>query len=294
VEELVNNAGPWFGDAVAVWEHQIAVGSPRYDFAGRVDSGRFDVYLPEGFCDGRPASLVGTTGNDVLLGTDDDDVIAGRGGADLIAGNDGDDQICAGPGDDIVTGNAGNDTIWGSNGTDWITFGAAAAAVEIDLLRWSACCGDGDDTIFGFENAVGSPYDDTLRGNRGPNHLDGGRGKDILIGLHDDDRLDGGPDRDTVWYKGAPSLVQVNLADGVAEGGFGDDVLVSIENAVGSGNDDVLIGNGIGNVLKGGGGDDTLRGRGGDDRLVGGTGTDTGYGGDGTDTCLVENPVRCE
>ena len=54
-----------------------------------------------------------------------------------------------------------------------------------------------------------------------------------------------------------------------------DDVLINVENLVGSSGDDYLAGNAGVNVLRGGGGNDILLGRGGADTLVGGDGNDT-------------------
>ena len=50
---------------------------------------------------------------------------------------------------------------------------------------------------------------------------------------------------------------------------------VTIENAVGSTGNDMIVGNDVANVLRGGAGDDVLQGNGGNDTLDGGDGTDT-------------------
>jgi hypothetical protein len=55
-------------------------------------------------CDGKPATIVGTTGDDVLRGTDGDDVIVGRGGSDRLVGRGGNDALCGGNGDDVLVG----------------------------------------------------------------------------------------------------------------------------------------------------------------------------------------------
>ena len=52
-------------------------------------------------CLGAIATIVGTTGDDILAGSPGNDVIAGLGGDDVISGGLGDDVIC---GDE---GNAG-------------------------------------------------------------------------------------------------------------------------------------------------------------------------------------------
>jgi len=63
-------------------------------------------------CNGKPATVVGTLGNDVLIGTPANDVIVALGGNDSIAGHGGNDTICGGN---------GNDTLYGGNGDDWLS-----------------------------------------------------------------------------------------------------------------------------------------------------------------------------
>jgi hypothetical protein len=85
-------------------------------------------------CGGLIATIVGTSGRDVLVGTAGRDVIAGlgaddrvsgRGGGDVICGGDGNDVIDGGPGDDGLTGGAGADTLIGSDGADHLIGGRA-------------------------------------------------------------------------------------------------------------------------------------------------------------------------
>ena len=58
-------------------------------------------------------------------------------------------------------------------------------------------------------------------------------------------------------------------------GGFTIAHGVTVENAVGGNQDDILVGNEAANILRGGAGDDRLTSHGGDDRLDGGAGIDT-------------------
>src|SRR5436190_21732002 len=62
-------------------------------------------------CFGKPATKVGTDGNDFIDGTSGDDVIVSLGGSDTVSGGGGNDLICSGSGSDSVKGNAGNDRI---------------------------------------------------------------------------------------------------------------------------------------------------------------------------------------
>src|SRR5688500_12986827 len=95
-------------------------------------------------CRGVPATIVGTSGKDVLLGTGGPDVIWAGAGYDSVQGFGGDDIICmgepddvipppqnyddghteeslrAGPGDDIVVGPPGYAYLAGGSGDDEI------------------------------------------------------------------------------------------------------------------------------------------------------------------------------
>ena len=171
-------------------------------------------------CDDLPATIVGTTGNDVLRGTDGPDVIVALGGNDTIFGGGGGDTICGGLGNDTIRGQQGNDYIIGGSGSDLI-FGNA-----------------GGDTIFGLDGS------DILWGGVGPDVIHGGPGDDTIKAGHGNDVAVGGLGNDVIeGSTGADGLV----------GGGGADQLVG-----GIGFDELLGGDG-GDLLIGGGGDDILR-----------------------------------
>lgn len=69
-------------------------------------------------CDGRRATIVGTTRADVLRGTRRSDVILGKGGADRISGRGGNDVICGGAGNDSLLGETGADLLLGGSDND--------------------------------------------------------------------------------------------------------------------------------------------------------------------------------
>jgi Ca2+-binding RTX toxin-like protein len=69
-------------------------------------------------CKGKPATIVGTNGNDVRKGTSGKDVIAGLGGNDTLSGLAGNDVICGGSGKDTLKGGKGKDTLLGQKGKD--------------------------------------------------------------------------------------------------------------------------------------------------------------------------------
>ncbi|MGD9734082.1 MAG: calcium-binding protein [Solirubrobacterales bacterium] len=216
-------------------------------------------------CHGRAATIVATSGDDVLRGTSGPDVIRGGPGDDVIYGGLGNDIICGGAGDDVIHGGRGNDLIDGGRGSDRV-FG--------DL---------GDDKV------LGGPGDrDEVSGGLGIDTVSGGPGnEDLVRGDYGYDRMDGGPGKgDIASFATAVagrrgSGVWVSLGAHKARGD-GHDRLFRFSSIEGSAFHDTLMGDKGANVIDGGPGDD---------RIIGGGGRDTLDGGQGTDSCKG-GPIR--
>ena len=270
-------------------------------------------------CFGQAATIVGTEGRDRLTGTPRADVIVGRGGGDRISGRGGNDRICGGNGFDRldggagwdrVKGNAGPDDISGGLGKDLIAsgkgsfhdivpgrgddrvvggpgfadlvdLGDSTRAVDVDLTAGTAR-GQGTDRLRRIEDVSGTRFDDTLRGNAGPNFLSGRGGDDEISGLQDppglgwvdwlsggsgDDTMDGGDGSDVVTFAPANRAVTVDLEAQTASG-EGNDTFTSIEDAEGSRFNDNLIGDNNDNIFSGRQGDDVIDGAGGFDTIA--------------------------
>jgi predicted extracellular nuclease len=187
-------------------------------------------------CNGLPATIVGTTGDDVINGTNGVDVIAGLGGNDTIYGGNGNDVICGDFGNDTLNGGNGNDTLLGSFGND-----------DLDG-------GNGNDSLSGGDG------NDALDGGNGNDTLSGGDGTDILLGQNGNDVLDGGSGND---------ILTGHNGDDVLTGADGNDTLTG-----GNGNDS-LDGGAHDDSLVGNNGSDTLTGGTGADSFSGGLGGDT-------------------
>lgn len=249
--------------------------------------------------------------------------------AGTATGGDGDDTLvnieyAIGSHNDVLLGDDGNNTFDGLGSCDTVDGRAGTAdrvaynygPVEVDLRHQSASTPDCDETFSNIEGAVGSPSDDTLIGDDGPNLLTGNSGDDAIVGLDGDDTLDGwagndalvgaaGLDRilpgtgddiahggtgvDSVEYSTVNGAVTVDLSADTTGDAAGNDALAGFENVVGSTFDDTLTGDDGPNMLSGLGGDDSLFGLGGDDQLDGGEGTDActagGDAGDSTAGC---------
>lgn len=86
-------------------------------------------------CAGRPVTLVGTEGDDLLRGTPGPDVILGLGGDDRIEGRGGDDVLCGGKGADRLEGGAGDDQLFGQSGVDeCVGSGGRDSAAQCETL----------------------------------------------------------------------------------------------------------------------------------------------------------------
>jgi len=173
------------------------------------------------------------------------------------------------------------------------TAGADVLAVGADARAHYFNAGLGNDRVTGGsanDFLVGGEGNDQLSGAGGADNLLGGLGDDVLIGGAGGDRLDGGSGADTASYAASAAAVVVTLGGGAAGGDAADDVLIGIENLIGSDFNDVLVGDAGANRLTGGGGADRLDGGDGADELLGGEGDDVLAGGAGfSDTILGGN-----
>jgi Ca2+-binding RTX toxin-like protein len=103
---------------------------------------------------------------------------------------------------------------------------------------------EGDDTI------RGSKFDDILNGFKGDDEIRGEAGDDKVIGSRGDDSLDGGSGDDLLKGMGGDDELSGASGDDELFGGGGRDVLEGRSGA------DVLVGNGDTDVLTGGNGGD--------------------------------------
>jgi YVTN family beta-propeller protein len=120
------------GSGVADTSQQVSIAAPK--------------------CQGKTATVIGTSGSDNLKGTNKADVIAGQDGDDKISGRGGKDRVCGGNGKDTASGGTGNDRLNGNNGKDKLKGNAGK-----DILKG----GKGKDTL------IGGPGKDKLKGGPG-------------------------------------------------------------------------------------------------------------------------------
>lgn len=178
-------------------------------------------------CNGLPATIVGTSGDDVIYAGNGADVVVGLGGNDIIYGGNGNDVICGGSGDDTLEGGNGNDTINGHFGNDTLNGGNGH-----DTLTGN----DGNDILSdtnGDDVMSGGLGDDTLDGGNGHDTLYGDDGHDILYGQNGNDGLYGGNDNDTlIGHNGSDTLTGGTGSDSFS-GGNGSDLNTDYNSAEG-------------------------------------------------------------
>jgi Ca2+-binding RTX toxin-like protein len=206
-----------------------------------------------------------------------------------------------GDGDDILIGRYGADVLIGGVGRDTASYATSLTGVEVRLDPFLGTGAGGEatgDQLIAVENIVGSSRSDVLVGDFQGNLILGGEGNDAIIGregadtlygeagndtllggVEDDflsggagaDIIGGGAGNDAADYSASGAGVSVNLATGVGLGGDAQgDVLVSIENLIGSAFDDTFVGkaNFWDNVFDAGAGNDTITGGLGADTFV--------------------------
>jgi Calpain family cysteine protease/RTX calcium-binding nonapeptide repeat (4 copies) len=154
------------------------------------------------------------------------------------------------------------------------------------------------DTIYGgYENNIidGGDGNDFLYSQHGDDLLIGGNGNDFLDGGFGFDTLNGGSGVDTANFQffngGLIADLQINRV--IFSGSTRREILIEIENLIGSSGSDRLIGNGSNNALDGGNGSDVLTAYGFNRRerdiLTGGANRDSFILGDAKDVYYAKN-----
>lgn len=202
------------------------------------------------------------TGFEEFRGSASGDVLRGGAAAEMILGGDGNDVIEGGGGDDWLVGGAGVDTL---------SYANASQGVTVDLnLATQTNAGLGTDHTEGFEQVVGSAFNDVLTGNEGNNVFTVGAGNDRIEGGggYDEVYLD-----DPMWQWTVDSLTWDGEVYRLFRRDGGVDVLTGVEALVVAGRQPILLSS-IGLTLTGTDEADTITGTIAGDRIFGGAGDD--------------------
>ena len=171
---------------------------------------------------------------------------------------------------------AGNDTVQGKDGWDEVYYASSPTGIRVDLSLSSGQVIEdgygGTDTLIGIEYVGGGAFDDSLKGS--DSNAGTSSNQESFAGNKGNDTIDGAGGYDEIAYGDSPAAVNVNLALGTAQDGYGTvDTLLNIEGVEGSSFNDVITGNSADNRIDGRLGDDTLD------------------GGDGIDTAEYNNGI---
>lgn len=179
-------------------------------------------------CDGRPATILGTSAGETIVGTPRDDVIAAGHGSDVVKGKGGADRICGGYGADLLFGGPDGDRIFG-----------------------------GGDRLFTNEEGSTERIGDQLRGGTGRDRLVPGR----------DTRAADEVTEDVISWDTSPRAVRIDMASAVATGTGPDSFVPTGARIVGSSYGDLIDGTAGADLIDGGDGSDTVRAHDGADRV---------------------------
>ncbi|MFL0803414.1 MAG: hypothetical protein K6L81_06825 [Agarilytica sp.] len=229
----------------------------------------------------RTILVSGTSGDDVITGFDRPDIIEGAEGDDTLYGMEGNDFVFGNEGNDNVYGDSGNDYLGGGTGEDFLQGGLGDDTYLYEL-------NDGNDTINNFEEDLFGPdRNDVLSFGAGIASSDvalSQEGGDLLIEilpsgdiirvLFHFTEIEGGLKAalSGIRFEDGVSWSTADIQDIITNGVAG-----SINNIVGTDDDDFLFGTEEDNVLVGGLGDDWIFGGEGNDEYMfsAGDGSDT-------------------
>jgi Ca2+-binding RTX toxin-like protein len=202
---------------------------------------------------------------------------------DKLTGNALDNSIIGGEGDDLILGDLGQDNLFGGNGIDTLSYVNSKAGVTVSINGANGTVGQGGDAhtdgIYGFENIIGSKFDDILSSIAAAqvNIIKGATGNDIIEGGAAGDTLFGETGSDTLSYATDNAGVVVVLKGSAAADVSGStnagnhaagDVATGFENLRGGTGKDTLTGDNGANVIDGGSSNnDILDGAGGSDTV---------------------------
>src|SRR4051812_5752006 len=206
----------------------------------------------------------GGPGEDQEFGEDGNDILYGRGGLDQLDDGPGNDQAYGGRLNDSFIAGSGDDVLVGgpsSESTRWpneVSYATSPSPVTIDL-RADTATGDGNDIVKHIWGAIGSPYEDVIKGTPRADRLVGGCGDDRLFGRAGKDFLFGGIDRSGGCARPATDGDTLHGGDGKDFLSGGDWQRDLDRDAVyGDAGDDDLTDYGAGNDYFGGSGSDTF------------------------------------
>jgi len=170
-------------------------------------------------------------------------------GNDTLYGDSGANTLKGGLGDDTLMGRGGNDYLDGEGGNNTVSYSyvSTSSGVIVDLKLGTGVVAIGDeDTLVNIQNVIGTNNSDLIKMGTVAGALESVA-----------NNINGGAGIDTVSYEYYTANLTINLGAGAVATGD-NDVLTSIENAIGGSGDDTFVSNtAVSNSFDGGIGSDT-------------------------------------
>jgi Ca2+-binding RTX toxin-like protein len=210
--------------------------------SGLTETNSGDQAAGDSFAANTIENLIGSDYNDILIGDNNKNILDGGDGNDILIGIKGGDTFIGGANDEIdstynLATNLQGDTVSYKYATSGIS-----ASLSLNKGLTNQALGD---TYSGIENLTGSQFSDTLEGDSNANVINGGTNDAGIT--------------DYVSYKNSSAGVTVDLSKAGQQESTGDasgDILINIQNVIGTAFDDTFTGNSniLGNKFDGGSG----------------------------------------
>lgn len=262
------------------------------DIRDTIDSDVIFFDLSQDYLFSQQLNITGTHYGDTLFGGGSNDKIFGGLGNDTVYLSGGTDSLFGGKGQDTLNANGDGITNLDVGVTVNLTgtvqnfsefgeyFHGLGTVAAFELTKNGGAIGH----IEGFENVIGSSFDDTIVGGGNTQAIVGGNGNDVIL-LTAKGTVSGSAGDDTILGSGDNDILFGDL-------GFGDRLDGNDHLHGGEGNDYLYGGGGL-DILYDGLGDDTLFGGANDDIFwlydadSRPSGTDTATGGEGNDLFIL-------
>jgi len=165
-------------------------------------------------------------GMDTLIGTSGQNVLIAGPANDQLRGLAGQDELDGGPGDDRLDGGAGDDIAFFDDSRVFVETRNAGTPGTVADLKTGRATGPFDtDVLISIEGLHGGSRDDTLRGDGQSNAILGDEGHDKLLGRGGADVIFGGLHRDTLLGGAGGDVLGGEEGADLIKGGAGNDLM---------------------------------------------------------------------
>ena len=210
--------------------------------SGLTETNSGDQAAGDTFATNTIENLIGSNYNDVLIGDNTKNILDGGDGNDILMGIKGGDTFIGGTNDAIDSSYNTSTNLQG----DTVSYNYATSGISASLSLKKGLTNQAlGDTYSGIENLTGSKFADILEGDSNTNVINGGANNTGLT--------------DTVSYEHSAAGVTIDLSNTgqqISTGDANGDILINIQNIIGSAHNDIFTGNNnvLGNKFDGGSG----------------------------------------